>query len=450
MPDLLSPITATGIIAKNNLWQAFYIELIGLPAGTHKIQFSIFESSGELLGEFDYTLYVLDKALPDADLVCTYWLHFDCIAEYYGCPVFSERFNALFDSFLRSAVEHGLTMLLTPIFTPALDTCVGGERMTVQLVCITKAEERYDFDFSRLEWFMRFAEERGVKYFEMAHLFTQWGAKYAPKIVADVNGTQKRIFGWDTEALSTEYKAFLSQFLPELRSWLIEKGYYNRCYFHISDEPNQEIFDQYKKCSDFVKKYLFDAKFVDAMSHYEYYEKKIVDLPFVGLDATDTFIEKDAQNYFVYYCTAQRNRFVSNRFLSMPLERIRIIGMQMYINNVRGFLHWGYNFYHSVLSKESVDPFAVTDALGGLQSGDAFVVYPGKEGVLESVRNEAFLQGLQDFKALRLLESFIGREKVCAMLEENGIKKNFTDYPKNALWLISLRKKINEQIKKFL
>ena len=42
-------------------------------------------------------------------------------------------------------------MILTPIFTPPLDTAVGGERRTVQLVGITKTGSEYSFDFTLLE-----------------------------------------------------------------------------------------------------------------------------------------------------------------------------------------------------------------------------------------------------------------------------------------------------------
>lgn len=444
MPDLLAPVSPSGITAKCGVWQSFYIVLTGLPAGEYRLRFAVLDRKGVTIAETDYRLRVLEEKLPDVDLICTYWLHCDCIAEYYGLPFLSDAYNEKLRSFIRSAVEHGLTMLLTPLFTPPLDTQVGKERMTVQLVDIQKDGGRYAFRFEKLEQFMRLAEECGVKYFEMSHLFTQWGAKYAPKIVAEVNGERRRIFGWETEALSQEYKAFLAAFLPELREWLIEKGYYGRCYFHVSDEPDEEAFAHYKACHDLVKRYLPDAKFVDAMSHYEYYKQGLVDIPFVALRSVDEFIEKHAKDYFVYYCTVEKNRFVSNRFLSMPLERTRILGWQIYLSGVRGFLHWGYNFYHSVLSREQINPFAVTDALGGFQSGDSFIVYPGPEGALESIRNEAFLQGLQDLKVLKLLERKRGREAVTEFLKENGLEENFTGYPKNALWLIGLRKKINK------
>ena len=293
---------------------------------------------------------------------------------------------------------------------------------------------------------MELAEDCGIRYFEMSHLFTQWGAKAAPKIIVRENGEDKRLFGWDTEALGDAYTSFLAAFLPALREWLIDCGRYGRCFFHLSDEPDADALAHYKECSAFVRRYLPDAGFIDAMSHYDYYEQRLVDHPFVALDATDPFVEKHAKGYYVYYCTAQRNRFVSNRFLSMPLERTRILGLQLYLNDVRGFLHWGYNYYYAFLTREKIDPYATTDCMGKYQSGDAFTVYPGKEGAVGSLRNEAFLQGVQDYLALRLLESRIGREAVCGLLKDSGMQENFFDYPKNTAWIVRLRQRINEKI----
>lgn len=446
VPDLLREVSPAGIVARCGVWQSFYVTLSGLPAGRHEIRFRISAESGELLGETEYTLNVLSESLPSSDLVCTFWMHYDSLAEYYREPLFSERYDRILKSFIGSAVRHGLTMLLVPLFTPPLDTEFGKERMTVQLVDVLSENGRYSFDFTRLGRFLGFARECGVKYFEMSHLFSQWGAKYAPKIVAKADGAEKRIFGWDTEALSDTYKEFLAAFLPKLREWLIREGVYGDCYFHISDEPGGEVFGHYRECHNLVKTYLPDARFIDALSHYEYYEEGLVNCPFVALDATEAFIEKGAKDYFVYYCTGQKDKYVSNRFLSMPLERTRVLGMQMYLNDVKGFLQWGYNYYYAFLSREPVDPFVTTDCRGMFQSGDSFIVYPGREGALESLRNEAFYQGIQDYCALRLLERKIGRERTVRLLTENGMGKNFSDYPKSALWLSGLRRKINALI----
>ena len=76
-----------------------------------------------------------------------------------------------------------MNMLYVPLFTPPLDTEVGGERTTVQLVGATRQNGKYSFDFSELKRFMDFAAAHKIKYYEMSHLTTQWGAKACPKIM---------------------------------------------------------------------------------------------------------------------------------------------------------------------------------------------------------------------------------------------------------------------------
>ncbi len=147
------------------------------------------------------------------------------------------------------------------------------------------------------------------------------------------------------------------------------------------------------------------------------------------------------------YCCAQAAK-VSNRFFAMSSVRNRMIGVQMYKYRIEGFLHWGYNFYNSALSKRSLDPYRVTDGDGAFPSGDAFTVYPGKDGKPEdSIRGEVFYMALQDMRALELLESMTSREHVMDILEE-GLEKplSFSEYPRSASYLLEMHEKVNREI----
>ena len=75
------------------------------------------------------------------------------------------------------------------------------------------------------------AQRCGIRYFEMSHLFTQWGAAACPKIMATVNGELRQIFGWNQLALCAEYKAFLNAFLPALTAYLSAMGLQDVTYF---------------------------------------------------------------------------------------------------------------------------------------------------------------------------------------------------------------------------
>jgi hypothetical protein len=373
-------------------------------------------------------------------------MHYDCIANFYGVKVWSERFNELADAYISSAVRHGMTCLYIPIVTPALDTYVGGERTTAQLIDVTVQNGEYSFDFDRTVAFMKRALELGIEYFEMSHLFTQWGLEAAPKVIATVDGEEKRIFGWDTPSDGDAYVGFLRLMLPALRARLIKEGLYERCFWHLSDEPSERHLPRYRYLRSVVRELMPDAVVFDALSHYEFYEEGLVDRPIVALTAVNSYVEHGAKGYGVYYCTGQDENYISNRFIAMPSERTRIIGMQLYLNGTKSFLHWGFNFWNSGISLCTLNPYLSNDGLGWLESGDTFIVYPGKDGPVDSLRHELISEAFSDYRALLTLEAKIGREATCQLLLDAGMKQNYNDYPRSPVWLKQTREAINRAI----
>ncbi len=393
---------------------------------------------------------IINAQLPPQELIFTQWFHCDCLASYYKVDVFSEEHWNLIDKFMKTAVENGINMILTPVFTPPLDTAVGGERPTVQLVAVTIENGKYLFDFSKLLRWISLCKKNGIKYYEISHLFTQWGALYTPKIMAWENGVEKRIFGWDVSATSNEYKGFMDSFLPALIEVLKEEGIDKNTYFHISDEPNETHIDQYKAAKAVVEEHLKDFTIIDALSRYEFYKQDIVKNPIPGNNHMEEFIENGVENLWTYYCTSQRVE-VSNRFIAMPSYRNRVIGSQFYKFDIKGFLQWGYNFYYSQHSRYLINPFMVTDSMYAFPSGDPFSVYPGEDGPIEALRLLVFYDAIQDLRAMRLLESFIGREAVIGLIEDEAeMEITFKKYPHSSDFVLNLREKINMAIKSHL
>ena len=94
-----------------------------------------------------------------------------------------------------------------------------------------------------------------------------------------------------------------------------------------------------------------------------------------------------------------------------------------------------------------MNPFVQTDADRAFPSGDAFLVYPGEEGPIESIRMQVFYEALQDLRALQLLETLIGRERTIALLEEDlASPLTFSEYPHDPTWLVNKREAINRRI----
>lgn len=392
---------------------------------------------------------VEDVTLKNKEIIFTQWFHVDCIANFHKVEVYSDKHWELIRKYMTLATKHGIKMILVPVLTPPLDTYEGGERTTTQLVDIEVKNGEYVFDFSRLHTYIDIARECGIKYFEINHMFTQWGARYAPKVIATVNGEKKRIFGWETSATSDEYATFLRALIPALIKELKALGIPNdHVFFHVSDEPNNRCIDEYRGASAILKPLVSGYKITDALSHIEFFKQGLVEVSVCSIRCIEPFLEENISDLWGYYCCAE-NMEVSNRFFGMSSERNRIIGTQIYKFGLKGFLHWGYNFYNTQLSRKQINPYKVTDAGGAFPSGDAFSVYPYKDGAMPSLRLKVFKEALDDVSLLYMLEEKIGKEQTVALLEEVAKQEiTFKKYPLREEFFASLRKKIISKLTK--
>lgn len=446
-PDRLSEVPKWGFPLVSGQWRCLWIDVEldeSAEAGEYPVKV-VLSKDGETLGEAEMVCEVLDATLPKLSIPYTEWFHSDCLADYYGAEVFSDRYWEIVEAFVREAAKHRCNMLLTPVFTPPLDTAVGGERRTVQLVDVTAEEGKYSFGFENFRRWVRMALDCGIVYFEISHLFSQWGAKAAPKVMAVKDGKYQQIFGWDTDSAKEEYRDFLHQFLTALKQELKELGIEDRAYFHISDEPEKAHMESFRKAWESVAEDLEGFQVIDALSDYGFYREGLVRQPVCAVNHMEPFMAERPKRLWGYYCTAQCVD-VTNRFIVQPGQRTRILGVQLYKYQLDGFLHWGYNFYNSEHSLYPIDPYRCTDAGGAFPSGDPFLVYPGKDGKPESSMRQMHMdEAMTDYCAFKALEKLVGRDKVMEYIDEEKVA--FDEFPQDEEYLIRLRKKVNQAIK---
>ena len=437
-PDLLRPCdTVTADDAVQSLW--FEIEAGTYAPGVHTVKVTLAEQVCTLRIE------VIGVCLPPQTLCCTHWLHTDCIHTYYNVPVFSEAYWRITENVVRAAREHGVNMLYTPLFTPPLDTAEGKERPTVQLTDVRTDGKTYTFGFEKLRRWIEMGLRCGMDYFEMSHFFTQWGAMHAPKIVAQTPAGERQIFGWKTWAASRKYTDFLRAFAKALCAFLEAEGVRDRCTFHVSDEPPLDRIAAYRQRSTLIHELFPGFRIIDALSDYEFYSRGLLRTPIPNVCAVDRFYGHVPQ-LWAYYCCGPEDGGYPNRLFGMPSRRCRILGMLLYRYGICGFLQWGLNFWYSQYSDHPIDPFRTSDADGAFPAGDAFVLYPGEDGEsLVSLRFKVFRDGLQDQRALQLLESLVGREETMQLLcGDTPLSMN--NYPRTDAWLLEKRAAINARI----
>jgi len=456
-PDLLRPLHSDGrVFIPNSLLTALWVE-VNVPkkikAGEYTLTVTVNVDDEDDCNKISLsetlTLELINAALPDDEIYYTNWFHCDCLASYYNVKMWSRRHWEIIENFMRVAKKNGINMIYTPLLTPPLNTAVGGERPTTQLVGVTVTNGKYSFDFTLLDKWVKLCDKVGFKYFEINHLFTQWGASHAPKVMATVDGEKRRIFGWETDSHGEEYVRFLREMLGAFISHMKKSGNDKRLFFHISDEPRAGQIESYRKAKESISDILEGYVVMDALSHLDFYLDGSCDNPIPANNRIAPFIEAKVKNLWTYSSCTQATG-VSNRFIAMPGWRNRSIGFQMYKYGIVGFLHWGYNFYFNQHSKNLINPYVQGDGDLWIEPGDAFSVYPDMDGTaLESTRIITFFEALQDLKAMKLCEKYYGKEIIVKIIDEAiGCDVTFHDCATSAAQIIEIREKINLLIKK--
>ncbi|TDW92769.1 uncharacterized protein DUF4091 [Kribbella pratensis] len=416
-PDVLRPVPNGEAPVRFGSWSALWFDVMTTDparAGVHELTVVVSAPDGSELHRAPVAVEITGIELEPLDIVSGHWMHLDSLADHYGVEVFSEEHWAIVERFMASAVEMGATSLLAPVWTPPLDTAVGTYRTVVQLIDITATNDGYAFGFDRLRRWLDVCRRTGITGVEVAHLFTQWGAKATPGIVVG----EERVFGWDVPATDVRYRELMEALLPALQAVLDEEWDREYVVFHISDEPSgQDGLAGYLAAKAVVADLLKGWTVVDALSEHSFYTSGAVEVPVVATDHVEPFLAERPERMWVYYCVSQ-DRDVANRFIGMPSARNRAIGHQLFASGVDGFLHWGFNFWYTWHSIRRVDPFADTSAGGAFPSGDPFAVYPGPDGTpWPSLRHRVFAQAMWDHRALQAVRAAHGNAAALDLID---------------------------------
>lgn len=447
-PDLLRP-AADGVVAPIvGGWRSAWIDVVVPPETSESLTVAVRAvrvKTGEELGDWLLRFDIVPAELPPLDLLNTHWIHVDGLATYYGVEVYSGEHWRAIEATLASAAAMGVNSVLTPVWTPPVDTAIGGRRRDVQLLEIERSADGFSFSFRRLDRWLELCRRMGMRAIEIPHLFTQWGAHATPAFVERTpEGELRPLFGWDTPATAPAYRAFLEHLIPALRAHLTDT-WSGDVIYHVSDEPTANDLESYRAARSVVGDLLDGCLVVDALSDVELFAREVVERPVVATDHLDGFLEAGLVNPWVYFCLTQ-HRDVSNRFIGMPSARLRVLGRQLYGVAATAFLHWGFNFYGSALSKRFVDPFTDASGAGTLPAGDPFVVYPGPDfTVLESIRHRVSRQAIDDHRALQALAELSSREEALAISDPHGTL-SFSRFPLDATSSTDARTRIDAAV----
>lgn len=372
---------------------------------------------------------------PRKDFPVTQWINIESIWDYYKIEPFSERFWQLAEAYIADLVEHGVDVIYSPIFNNRHEIMPRpGQLLRVRKTTADTCE----FDFTDVRRWIRLALKHGANYLEWTHLFTPapTSGKHPQRIYERWEKTGEMLWPPETLASSDTYRKFLAQFLPQFRQVLEDEKALDRSFFHCADEPDgpEQIAD-YRKARGLLKELAPWMKVLDAMSDTTFAKEGLCDMPVPSIATAHIFDEAKCPHW-VYFCCGPRGEWLQ-RLLDTPLPKIRMAGWLFHKLQAKGFLHWGHNYWYRFCTGEIADPFQDTavGAWPGLPCGDPFVVYPGKDGPIDSIRWEVFFESLQDY-ALLQSAAISPNDKLLEPL------KSYAVFPKSEDWLHEARQAV--------
>lgn len=378
---------------------------------------------GELTAKVDVRAMTIK---PRQGFPVTHWWQPDAIYDWYKTEPFSEKWWQLAGPYLSNMVSHGSNVIMVPVWHTRREVVTRPP----QLLKVTEPSPgRYEFDFSEVRRFVELAKGCGMEYFEFPHFWLYWGVRNPVHVYRRQGDHFELLWPTESDATAGVFRSFLEQYIPALHNFLKQEHLVDRSYFHVSDEPGgDEQFRNYKKARALLKELAPWMKVMDALSDIGYGKEGVTDIPVPILPAAQKYIEAGIPHW-VYFCTGPRGRYL-NRLFDTPLPKIRMAGWLFYRLGAKGFLHWGYGYWYKMETQQLLNVFE--EGAGGdwpsIPYGDPFVVYPGPDGPLDSIRWEVFAESLQDYAILQTA----GVRPDSALLSEI---KGYDNFPKNEAWI---------------
>jgi hypothetical protein len=193
----------------------------------------------------------------------------------------------------------------------------------------------------------------------------------------------------------------LPYFLPSIESHLRGKGWLKKTIFSIKDEPSLHNALAYREVSAYVHKYAPDLIRFNALESTYVIDELEIAVPKLDHFSNwfDSFRKWQQKGHELWFYTVgiYQGSLFPNKTIDVPLIDSRIMHWLNYKYNATGYLHWGWNQWGNE------KPFEDT----GMHIGDAWLVYPAKDGVLNSLRWEEMRNGIQDYEYFWMLEKSI-------------------------------------------
>lgn len=389
------------------IWFTFIIAKDALPGNyAGKISLSCNEFP---LQQYNLELEVLDKSLPDPvdyEFFLDMWLNPNSIAFNHQVELWSENHWSILSKYMEDLASRGgkaITAVITeePWRKPWLNNSQRPQtRLGFESLVKWKRSKNmiWEFDYSLFDRYVQTSIDMGLK--ERINVYSMTSFNGQERLVYEdgLLGEKKELIF--NSVGDEKYKSAWSSFLKSFSIHLKEKGWIDKTYLCFDERPNETM----QEITRFIEEKAPEFKNRIAISghpestdladgflsiSYEFF-------PGQNLESENTLsvIEERNKNdrLTTFYLCGQPAH--PNTLTFSPAIESQMIPWLALKYKVAGYLRWAYCSWPE-------DPF--NNPVHNYIQGDEYIVYPGKDGPVSSIRWELMKEGVEQYELCQSL-----------------------------------------------
>ena len=339
------------------------------------------------------------------------------VAEYFNLEPWSEEHKALLKKHLQPYADAGGKYITTyAVHSPWADNSYRLEGGMIEW--LKQENGAWKFDYKIFDDYVELAMGMGID--ESITIYTPipWGNRF--RYMDEKTGNYVHAV-WTPE--SAEFKKVWNVFLDDLQAHLQKKGWLEKTYLGINENPLDQTLAAIKVIKDHSSKW----RITYAGNWHEELDKDLNDYSFLfGMESNMEQVKARTERGFnTTYYVCCNPPFPNNFVFSPPIEG-RWISWYTSAYGYNGFLRWAYDAWPQ-------DP--MRDARhGSWAAGDCYLIYPGGAS---GIRFEKLREGIVDFEKIRILKEMAAKsenkkdQRLLKQFEEHmqtiALNKNFDE-----------------------
>lgn len=414
---------------------------VEVPAGTAPGAYTgsvvVRDADGEL-GRWPLLIDVPDVALRDmADrpFVLDLWAHPDAVADHLDIEPWSEAHWRALRPYLEDLADHGQRVVDVAITEdPWMVQHEGEWRPQTWSHYRSTVEWRWDgsefsFDYTVFDRYVEESRKAGID--GAIHAFAMLQFR-GPELL---NYTDTRTGERVREEVGlgdARYREAWTAFLRDFRAHLEEKGWFERTRLAFDEQPAETMEVAFDVIADADPAWS-DKIALAANSLAEADISEFVSFNYSFLDdVPDELIQRRRADgkptlYYTYYEPQTPNTVTAS-----PPVSTRALGWVVEQRDLDGYLRWTYNSWPEDVYRDPSFRYG---------QGDEYLVYPGDDGPVSSIRWEVFRDGQDDAEVLDLARAELGEDSAVLREALDGVDADAPDGA--ATWARLLQQRAN-------